>query len=84
MADMGSLHPTGPSPKQWYSATIEKKLTGSASTWNGDPKAAPCLPLSGRRYRGCRNISELQAQVAAAMGPNQSSQAGSIEPSFHD
>jgi hypothetical protein len=30
------------------------------------------------------NINELQAQVAAAMGPNQSSQAGSIELSSRD
>jgi hypothetical protein len=36
---------------------------------------------STSRRRSCRNISEFQAQVAAAAGPNQSSWAGSIEPS---
>jgi hypothetical protein len=40
--------------------------------------------LVGGPVVGAGNISELQAQVAAAMGPNQSSQAGSIEPSSHD
>jgi hypothetical protein len=30
------------------------------------------------------NISEFPAQAAAVMGPNQSSPAGSIEPSSHD
>jgi hypothetical protein len=30
-----------------------------------------------------RNITEFQAQVAGAMGPNRSLQAGSIEPTSH-
>jgi hypothetical protein len=44
-----------------------------------------CGHWGGHRCWGCRNIfSESQAPVAVAMGPNQSSQADSIELSSRD
>jgi hypothetical protein len=39
---------------------------------------------AGGRVPALVDISEFRARVAAAMGPNQSSWAGSIEPSSHD
>jgi hypothetical protein len=58
----------------------------AAACWAAEAAKLGRGRLAGRwgRAGGGRNISEFQAQVAAAMGLNQSLQAGSIEPSSHD
>jgi hypothetical protein len=48
----------------------------------GDPKGRPLI--AAELLGGAGNISELQARVAVATAPNQSSQAGSIEPPSRD